>query len=220
MTSKELYRAIGNIDDDLIAEADVTVSKRKNHTVFIKSAAGIAACLCVVLAAVLFFGNKDSIHINIDVEYESAKIMIDDTAVCVPVSYEELIEYFGIADLPDTINDLHKIENDYYAVYKYPDGKAAYDRNIIVYRNSDSTKTVSVILLKENIDYRIRENQQDIISSKINGTEMIFSKLETAQGKHLWAKFEVKDVHFIIDTLSLNEEEFIEAVREIEDAVN
>ena len=49
MTERELFEAIGHVDDDLILAADAPVKKRRRPPVYWRGFAAAAACACIVL---------------------------------------------------------------------------------------------------------------------------------------------------------------------------
>lgn len=52
MTERELFEAIGHVDDDLILAADAPIKKRRKPPVYWRSFAAVAACACVFLGGV------------------------------------------------------------------------------------------------------------------------------------------------------------------------
>ena len=52
MTERELFEAIGHVDDDLILAADAPLKKRRKQPVYWRSFAAVAACACVFLGGV------------------------------------------------------------------------------------------------------------------------------------------------------------------------
>lgn len=52
MTERELFEAIGHVDDDLILAADAPLKKRRKPPVYWRSFAAVAACACVFLGGV------------------------------------------------------------------------------------------------------------------------------------------------------------------------
>lgn len=52
MTERELFEAIGHLDDDLILAADAPVKKRRRPPVYWHSFAAAAACACIFLGGV------------------------------------------------------------------------------------------------------------------------------------------------------------------------
>lgn len=49
MTERELFEAIGRVDDDLILAADVPVKKRRKPPVYWRQLVSVAACACIFL---------------------------------------------------------------------------------------------------------------------------------------------------------------------------
>ena len=52
MTERDLFEAIGHVDDDLILAADAPLKKRRKPPVYWRSFAAVAACACVFLGGV------------------------------------------------------------------------------------------------------------------------------------------------------------------------
>lgn len=52
MTERELFEAIGYLDDDLILAADAPVKKRRRPPVYWRSLAAAAACACIFLGGI------------------------------------------------------------------------------------------------------------------------------------------------------------------------
>ena len=52
MTERELFEAIGHLDDDLILAADAPVKKRRRPPVYWRSFAAAAACACIFLGGI------------------------------------------------------------------------------------------------------------------------------------------------------------------------
>lgn len=52
MTERELFEAIGRVDDDLILAADAPVKKRRKPPVYWRQLVSVAACACIFLGGV------------------------------------------------------------------------------------------------------------------------------------------------------------------------
>ena len=52
MTERELFEAIGHLDDDLILAADAPMKKRRRPPVYWRSLAAAAACACIFLGGI------------------------------------------------------------------------------------------------------------------------------------------------------------------------
>ena len=57
MTERELFEAIGHVDDDLILAADAPVKKRRKPPVYWRSFVSAAACACIFLGGVAVWQN-------------------------------------------------------------------------------------------------------------------------------------------------------------------
>lgn len=58
MTERELFEAIGHVDDDLILAADAPVKKRRKPPVYWRSFVSAAACACIFLGGVAVWQNS------------------------------------------------------------------------------------------------------------------------------------------------------------------
>ena len=58
MTARELFEAIGQVDDDLILAADAPVHRRPAVRVWVRRALPAAACLCVMLLGGVALGRS------------------------------------------------------------------------------------------------------------------------------------------------------------------
>ena len=52
MTERELFEAIGHVDDDLILAADAPLKKRRKPPVYWRQLVSVAACACIFLGGV------------------------------------------------------------------------------------------------------------------------------------------------------------------------
>ena len=52
MTERELFEAIGHVDDDLVLAADAPVKKRRKPPVYWRQLVSVAACACIFLGGV------------------------------------------------------------------------------------------------------------------------------------------------------------------------
>ena len=57
MTERELFEAIGHVDDDLIEAADAPVKKRRKPPVYWRQLVSVAACACIFLGGVAVWQN-------------------------------------------------------------------------------------------------------------------------------------------------------------------
>ena len=62
MTEREVFEAIGHLDDDLILAADAPVKKRRRPPVYWRSLAAAAACACIFLGGITVWQRSASPH--------------------------------------------------------------------------------------------------------------------------------------------------------------
>lgn len=74
MTERELFEAIGYVDDDLILAADAPAKKRRKPPVYWRNLVSVAACACLFLGGVAVW-QSGGLHTSTDTAaaYESAK---------------------------------------------------------------------------------------------------------------------------------------------------
>lgn len=63
MTARELFEAIGMVDDDLILAANAPAVRRKPMTVNFRRVIGAAACVCAVLLGVRILNQSGAIDV-------------------------------------------------------------------------------------------------------------------------------------------------------------
>lgn len=209
MKSKDFYEVIGNINEDLINEAAEPVKKQKGKVYFLPTALA-AACLVLILGIGGFLLPQNKIVINkLEMPY-TAKIAVPENAESKMISYTELLGYFGIEKLPDTIiGELIKEDRDTFFIYEDKSGNVVMDVTNVYYNTTEKDKALSLTLSKVS-DVNADDENAEI--SDIEGCEAaLFSAGESIYS----ADFEINGVNIEILTRGLNESEFINAVSEI-----
>ena len=111
MTERELFEAIGHLDDDLILAADAPVKKRRRPPVYWRSFAAAAACACIFLGGVTVWQRSaiphDAVMLSDQLpETAAAEAAPDktmaDTAAPQTVSGAEANEGAAVKDTQDT----------------------------------------------------------------------------------------------------------------------
>lgn len=212
MNRKAFYREIGNIDDDLIQAANKAHGQKHNVRMLYRIA-GIAACFCVIWGGILFGLQKDTLYIN-DISIPmTSKVVVptDENIKIVPVTYQELLVYYGMEQLPDAFGEeLTRAEQSYFVLYQDQAGDVLCDTNILYYNNSDNSKTLSITFAKaEELSNTFHE---DIKQSKIDGVSMV---LASTDQEAYWASFKLYGVSIKITSYGLNEEDFIYTIKEL-----
>lgn len=211
MNRQAFYKEIGDIDDELIMAA-AHASGEKNTKGAVYRIAAIAACFCLICGGFLFLSHRDAIYINEISAPAVSKVVVPayENTEIVSVSYEELMDYYGIKQLPDTIgNDLARSEQSYFVFFKDSTGKILYDTNIFYFNNADRSKNVSVVIAKsEEISDTYGD---DIVLSEIDNVSMMIAKSNAAA---YWAAFKLNEVSFKVIYDGMCEDEFIGMLKE------
>ena len=80
MTARELFEAIGQVDDDLILAADAPVRRRPAVRVWVRRALPAAACLCVMLLGSVALGRSGLFRAGSSAPAESSAAVTYDAA--------------------------------------------------------------------------------------------------------------------------------------------
>lgn len=212
MNRKAFYREIGNIDDDLIQAANNAHGQKHNVRMFYRIA-GIAACFCVICGGILFGLQKDTLYINEISIPMTSKVVIptDEDTKIVPMTYQEFLAYYGMEQLPDAFGEeLTRAEQSYFVLYQDQAGDVLYDTNSLYYNSSDNSKTLSITFAKaEEFSNLFRG---DAKQSKIDGVSMVLASTDQAA---YWAGFKLNDISIKITSYGLNEDDFIDIIKEL-----
>ena len=143
MNAKELYLAIGQVDDDLILAANAEHSKRKKPAARLWMIAA-AACFCLVLGGgyLHFFGT--AVVWNEGPTEYAAKSSVPAYSAVQSLSADALPDYYCIT-LPDTMDDLSRIPLDI-QIYTDAQGNVVYDRNVLRYKSADGSRSLELTL--------------------------------------------------------------------------
>ena len=213
MNSEAFYKEIGNIDDDLIQAASEAHGRKRRYTMFY-GIAGIAACLCLIFGGLFFRSKEDVIYINnISSPMTTAKVIVPSTegTKTIVMTYQELLSYYGIERLPNDLeNGLTMAKQSYFAIYRDQSGGVISDTNILYYNSLDGSKSLSVTLARSDKLLGIPNN--DIKRSKLDGVSVI---LASADRVEYFASFMLNGISVNIISGGLNEEDLINAVKEI-----
>lgn len=212
MTSKQLYHAIGDIDDSLIqAAAEVHGPQRTVRTFY--CLAGIAACLCLLCGGLLLGLRRDVLYINELSVPLASKVLLpaDETAALVPMTYAELLAYYGLEPLPDALGqDLLREDRSYFALYQDQAGRVLYDTNSLYYSSRDGSRSVSLTLARaEELSASL---PKELKRSRIGGVSVLLASKD--QAAYL-AGFSRDGLSVQIVAYGLSESDFIDLVKEL-----
>lgn len=212
MNRKEFYQEIGNIDEDLILAAN-TAHGQTHHGRVLYRIAGIAACLCVICGGILFGLQKDVLYIN-DIPFPiTSKVTVpaDENTKIVSMTYQELLAYYGIEQLPDAFEEeLMRAEQSFFVLYQDPAGNVLSDTNILYYNSIDNSRRLSITLAKA--DEIFNSFRGDIKQSNIDGVSMILASTDQTV---YCASFKLNGLSIKIVSYGLNEDDFICTIKEL-----
>ena len=175
---------------------------------------GIAACFCLICGGILFGLQKDTLYIN-DIPAPAASKAIvpaDENTKMIPMTYQELLAYYGIEQLPDAFGEeLTMAEQSYFVLYQGQEGNILYDTNILYYNNSDRSKTLSIAFAKAEEPSDVSNED---IRSRIGGVSILLAAFsDNIDRTAYWADFELNGaVQMTSDGLS--EDAFINVIQE------
>ena len=214
MNRESFYLEIGSIDDDLIQEAS-EAHGHKVHRIGLIRLAGIAACLCLVCAAVLLNMRGDVIYYNEAPAPLTAKVLVpsDETTVVLTLTYQELFDYYGLEPFPDVLSGLQRLEQTYFYVYRSPKD-TIYDTNVLNYYSDDGKQTLTIVISKNGSEPAAQ--QQNMKKSRIDGTPVVLAVSDTPSGAtDCWAEICGQDIYFRVVASGMDESSFTDIIREI-----
>lgn len=211
MNREELYKEIGYIDDDLIEAAN---NAWKNNIFYY--IAGIAACFCLICSGLVLGLQRDSINFNEIPVPMSSKMVVpsDENTQIVSMTYQDLLAYLGMEQLPDTLGeDLIREKQSFFSRYQDQEGNVLFDTNNIYYHSTKGSKTLSVTFSKVNessLDFNGEARR-----SKIAGVPMMLAAFSiNADYTIYWAKLEINDVSIMIVADGFIKDEFVNVIKE------
>jgi len=188
-------------------------------------------CTCAVMLLIAFFvikftGNTithtdDNNILNINV-IDSVSQAAADIGIYaedfVPMTYEEIIEYYGKEISPTVPADLKYLSNNYYGIYKRDSGtgEVYYDNTLYEYISDDKSRDLRMEIAKNKLPLTctIVESFNPKISI-INGTELIIHSLTNSEGTHYYTRFICNDIGYDIEISNFTVEEVYELLNSL-----
>lgn len=209
MNAKELYRAIGGIDDDLILAANEAKVRKKNHP-FRLWAAAAAACLCMILTSVYSNYRGSSIIWNEGYTSFAVKTSIPENSTMHSLDMDQFSKYYGIS-LPDILDDQLVRTDLGLQVFTDSQGNVVYDRNMIHYENSDGTKSINITLTRVSFMTPV---SPDVKLSKIHGTSVALTEDLSIPGTALFsAQWEQDGTEILVSSEGIEKTEFLSIIK-------
>lgn len=205
MKRESLYLEIGNIDDDLVEEAFEAKANKKSRINFARFV-GTAACICLICTASVFWLQRDIVRFNTSDISASSKVFIPSNADIRTLSEEELFDYYGIEQFPNSISDMQKYEQRDYFIY-YDAEDVVYDTNVLNYASADGKQSMSVTIAKVGFFPQL----DDFELSRIDGVSLLLAVSEDVYR----AKLYKSETSLSIVSHGMDEQEFINTIREV-----
>ena len=213
MNGKSFYLEIGNIDDDLIQEANEARGHKVRKINFVRLAS-MAACLCLICTAMFFGMHRDVIYYNEAPAPLTSKVLVpsDENTTVLTLTYQELFAYYGLELFPDELSELQRIEQKQFFLYQSPENEI-YDTNILNYRSDDGMQTLSIMITKGESDDAIPK--KDVRKSRVDGVSLILAVSENTAQPIYWAEIYHGGVSIRIVSSGMDESAFTNLIREV-----
>lgn len=228
MNREELYRAIGELDDELIQEAaqleeaqdgvqqghENAARTEKKRTVIRlwQGIAAAAACICLI-GTFLFYQNAgvSRIYWNESQGPVMMKQMVPADSTERRLSLAEVEEYYQMETLSETLGDnLQRADPLFCAIYENAGGTVVYDQNQIWYQNQETGQYVCLTLS------RVTKGDPDTQSariSQISGQNVCLEKTDAGAEIPIYtAKWEQNGTTVLITEGGLDETQFLDVV--------
>lgn len=206
MNAKAFYLAVGEIDDDLIQEAEAAPAKSRRP--FYRYLAA-AACICVAALALFLSRPRDDIRFNTLPAPPSARIAIQGNEVV--MSESEASAYYDLT-LPETLDGLIREAPLYFVRYETAGGNVTFDENTVRYRTADGIRSLSVSVSKAPVPSFIQTDKD--MYSRLDGATVLLA-ITGEQEPSYWAELHRGGTAIHIVSSGFTEPDFIELIREI-----
>lgn len=213
MNRESLYLELGGIDDDLILEAADARGAGKRWINFVRVLSA-AACLCLICASAFVVLRRDVVHFNEADAPIASKVHIpmDEHTTVLSLTEAEMLAYYGLAQFPDTLAGLRRVELAPYYLYQNAED-VIYDTNVLRYRTDDDGQSLSITLAKE--DTLLPAQTESLQRSRLDGTVLTLAVANGASTPVYWAELDCGEVSLRIVAHGMDEASFTDALRAI-----
>ena len=132
------------------------------------------------------------------------------------MSYEELLTYFDVSlPITETLPCL-TLQSKYFGVFKSEDRGIYYDGNSVVFRNTDGTQSLNIVLSKVfKHTYDIFDlSEEELKFTDINGRELAVFHYKNENGAECYyAEFLQDDVAFIISSENISAKDYAKCLQ-------
>lgn len=206
MNAKELYFAIGQIDDDLILDANAEHKKKRPVRIWAMAA---AACLCIMFGGYMYFFGTYAVWNTGAAEYVS-KVSIPESCAVQTLTAAEFEEYYRIS-LPDALGGLRRTAFEA-QLYMDEDGTVLYDCNTFRYESADGIGTMNITVSRASA---ARQSNAEKIS-RIRGTRAALTENTSNSGYVLLgAAWEKGGTAVQASAEGMDKAEFISVLKEL-----
>lgn len=209
MNAKELYLTIGQIDDDLILDANAECSKKKISAISLRMIA-VVACFCLMLSCGYLHFFSTSVTWNNGITEIAAKFSIPENSTVQNLSADALSDYYHIT-LPDTLNSLSRMQADA-QLYTDTQGDVLYDRNVFRYESADGNKGVNLTLSRIS---SVPQNTEEKISRILGVSITLTEDTAIPDLLLLSAQWEQNGTTIYLTAEGLSRDEFIAILKEL-----
>ena len=211
MSGKDLYRAVGQIEDDLILAANEEPVKKPKAPVRLWALAA-AACLCLVCLGGyrIFFGT--SIVWNKGAGASVSKFAIPAGSIPQELTVQEAEDYYQIGPFPDMLGQgLRRTGPDLICIYTDGAGTPVYDGARLWYERVDGSGAVWISLARVSApDVRAER------TSRIRGIPAALTESEEFPGHPTYsAQWEQNGTFVCVTGSGIGQAEFIALAEEL-----
>ena len=211
MNAKELYLAVGEIEDELILAADTLPVRKKSHVRTMWMLAAACACLFCFGIARGFSGNQ--IIWNEAPAAIAMKNIIPAYTATQTMTYEEMENYYKLEKFPTSLKgELQQNGVDSFFLYFDETGQTVYDSNQVWYQNGEKGQFLCVSMSRVTESELAPEGTE---YSRIKGTNLLLTVTELDDHLSVYtARWEQNGTKVYVTESGLSQEEFLSAIKE------
>ena len=143
MNAKDLYLAVGEVDDDLILSAQEPPTRKKRPAAQIWAA---AACLCLLCLGALLSLQGNAVVWNPAEDAALTKIPAPADSTVRVISQEELAAYYQLDAVPESLGGTLSLSPSSFLLCVDTAGTPVYDCNQLLYQDAERQRSVNVTL--------------------------------------------------------------------------
>ncbi len=211
MNAKELYLAVGEIEDELILAADTLPVRKKSHVRNMWIPAAACACLFCFGIVRSILGNQ-IIWNEVPVAMATKNVIPAYTATQT-MTYEEMENYYKMGEFPSSLKgELQQNGIDFFLLYLDETGQIVYDSNQIWYENGEKGQFLCVSMSRVTESEPAPEGSE---YSRIKGTNLLLTVTELDDYVSAYtAQWEENGTIVCVTESGLSQKEFLSAIKE------